>query len=478
VVPAIVYVASASHEPASWDTAELQGVPYILGIAHPTGFPFYVLLGYAWSHLLPLGSVAFRMNAMSAVAAAGAVALAYALAVELGAPRPVALLASLWLAFTHDIWQHAARAETQDLALLLSGAAVYAFVRWLRGGDGRWFLGAFAAYGLSLATHPNAMWVLPGFVAGALVAKRRPHGKQLAAAALAMLAGVLFYTYLPLRSAYVVAHGADPAHVLAGAPGGLFWNYDDPSTPAGLRLELTGAEFGAPAFLPAALDPAHYQAAFWALLREIAEQYGAFALALAVVGLVALWRRDWRVALVLLASCTFAVLFATIYTMEADVARYELLALWMVAPLLALAAPSSTDVAGAVGRFAYAIALATGAAIAFSAGTGNFVHAKGEGGRWIIDAVKPLTAPGSVVIAEWLDATSLAYGAYVDDSLPGRIVVGSQLSTMLETYREWARRRPVYLLADPTGFTLAPSQARPAGSIDAAHALYRILPQR
>ncbi len=48
--PAGAYIASASVEPASWDTAELQGVPYILGISHPTGFPFYVLLGYVWSH--------------------------------------------------------------------------------------------------------------------------------------------------------------------------------------------------------------------------------------------------------------------------------------------------------------------------------------------------------------------------------------------------------------------------------------------
>ena len=47
-VPAVAYVASVSHEPGSWDTAELQGVPYILGISHPTGFPFYVLLGFAW----------------------------------------------------------------------------------------------------------------------------------------------------------------------------------------------------------------------------------------------------------------------------------------------------------------------------------------------------------------------------------------------------------------------------------------------
>ena len=59
VLPATAYAASASTEPASWDTAELQGVPYILGITHPTGFPFYVLLGWAWSHAVPLGTIAF-----------------------------------------------------------------------------------------------------------------------------------------------------------------------------------------------------------------------------------------------------------------------------------------------------------------------------------------------------------------------------------------------------------------------------------
>ncbi|MBV8372075.1 MAG: DUF2723 domain-containing protein, partial [Candidatus Eremiobacteraeota bacterium] len=83
LVPAIAYVASASHEPASWDTAELQGVPYILGISHPTGFPFYVLLGYAWSHAVPLGTIAFRLNVMSGIAMAGAAAIAYGTALEL-----------------------------------------------------------------------------------------------------------------------------------------------------------------------------------------------------------------------------------------------------------------------------------------------------------------------------------------------------------------------------------------------------------
>lgn len=222
LVPAIVYVASASHEPASWDTAELQGVPYILGITHPTGFPFYVLLGWVWSHAIPLGTIAFRLNVFSGVALAAAAALAYACAVELGAWPPVALAASLWFSFTQNVWAHGARAEAQDLAVACEAFALYAFVRWMRGHGHRWFLAAFAGFGLGIAAHPNAIWLAPGLAAGAMVARSRPTAKLVAGALALTAAGLLLYLYLPLRSAYVVAHGLDPTHVLPGAGGGIF----------------------------------------------------------------------------------------------------------------------------------------------------------------------------------------------------------------------------------------------------------------
>ncbi|MBC7260533.1 MAG: DUF2723 domain-containing protein, partial [Chloroflexi bacterium] len=48
------------------DPGEYQFVLYELGIPHPTGYPLYVLLGYLWSRL-PIGSVAYRINLLSAV---------------------------------------------------------------------------------------------------------------------------------------------------------------------------------------------------------------------------------------------------------------------------------------------------------------------------------------------------------------------------------------------------------------------------
>src|SRR5450759_4703222 len=63
--------------------AEMQKAPPALDIAHPTGYPTYVLLGKLWS-FLPIGSVAFRMNLLSAVYAAVAVGLTVLILGRLG----------------------------------------------------------------------------------------------------------------------------------------------------------------------------------------------------------------------------------------------------------------------------------------------------------------------------------------------------------------------------------------------------------
>ena len=54
------------------DWAEAEMIPARLGILHPTGYPLYLFVNKAFT-LLPIGSVAYRANLLSAVAAAGEV---------------------------------------------------------------------------------------------------------------------------------------------------------------------------------------------------------------------------------------------------------------------------------------------------------------------------------------------------------------------------------------------------------------------
>lgn len=476
ILPAIAYIAGASHEPAAWDTAELQGVPYIMGIAHPTGFPFYVLLGYVWSHVLAFDSIAFRLNALCGVAGAITALAGYLVALEFDAWPPVAMAAAWWFAFVEVVWSHSVRAEAQVVAVTCAALALLSFLRWMRDGSAAAFLMAWLLFGLGVASHPNAIWIAPAMIVGSCIARRRPSMRLALLGGALAIAALGLYLYLPLRSAYVVAHGLDPVHVLRGAAGGIFWNYNDPSSASGLFNELSGIQSGAPAYALASLNPLRLQDAVWAFFEAIGSGFGAFALIAIGAGVVAMWKRDRRRTAVLVFACLTALVFSVTYANEADIFRYRLLGIWLAVPLLAAVFPSPV----AAGRryallgIAYLAFLSIGAGSALYARRSYFHHRSGEGGRWIINAVRPYVPPGGVVIVDgWLDATSLAYGAYADRSLPGRIVVSGYSGGDTGLYTVWANQRPVFVLTNPSNIPLVPG-AIGVARLDAYHELFRI----
>jgi len=326
---------------------------------------------------------------------------------------------------------------------------------------------------LGMAAHPNALWLFGGLIAGAIVAKRRPSFGLLAGSFALTALGLALYLYLPLRSAYIVAHGLDPTLAL-GTDGGIFWNYHNPSTRGGLLLDLTGAESSVPSYFLASFNPVHFQDAVWAFINGIGQQYGAFALILTLLGLGAAWKRDWRTTLFLCVACTLALLFSVTYNQEGDIGRYRLMALWVAVPFLGALVPSDfTGTRATLARIAMILFLAGGAAVAFYPQRGFFEHQEGEGGRWVINAVRPYVPPGAVLMVDWLDATSLAYGAYVDGSLAGRIIVSGWDPDKLDEYRRWARTRRVFILVNPNDVA-AIQGANDTADIDAYHALYEV----
>src|SRR5688572_1485858 len=72
-----LYVATLAPTTQFWDASEYIATGHILGIPHPPGNPFFVVLARTWDILLaPFGfSVATRINLLSAFMSAGAHAL-------------------------------------------------------------------------------------------------------------------------------------------------------------------------------------------------------------------------------------------------------------------------------------------------------------------------------------------------------------------------------------------------------------------
>ncbi|MGH9174547.1 MAG: glycosyltransferase family 117 protein, partial [Vicinamibacterales bacterium] len=149
------------------DSAEFQHAAYDLSIVHPTGYPLYLLLTRVFIAFVPFGEVAWRVNLLSALFCAAAIALVYLITKELSGSRLAGVFAA-GLAATHPlIWQQATIAEVNSLNLLLIAALMYALLRWARESPderGPPLEVAGLLLGLALANHRVSLLALPGVI--------------------------------------------------------------------------------------------------------------------------------------------------------------------------------------------------------------------------------------------------------------------------------------------------------------------------
>ncbi len=173
------------------DSGELVTAASNLAIPHPPGYPLYCLLGRLFT-IVPVGSVALRMNLFSALFGAISVALLYSLASRLTGDTAAALAASFFGLATL-LWSQSAAAEVYTLHLVI----LLLSIQCLTINDSKKAACA-GAYMTSLAilSHPTSLILIP------LVAYRafRTRGVLLPMAAL-FFAGLSIVLYLPIRSA-------------------------------------------------------------------------------------------------------------------------------------------------------------------------------------------------------------------------------------------------------------------------------------
>ncbi len=197
-----VYLRTLAVSIAWGDSPELTAAAWRAGVPHPTGYPLYMLLGYAFTHLCPWGSVAQRMNLLSALSAAGAVSLVYLLAWRLTHARWASALSALSLAFSQTFWSQAVIAEVYAFHLLLMAGVLGLVLTWERRGERRYLRLAAVAYGLCCTHHLLSGLLLPGLLVIGLGAKRREQFvRELRWTVPLFLLPLCLYAYLPLVSA-------------------------------------------------------------------------------------------------------------------------------------------------------------------------------------------------------------------------------------------------------------------------------------
>lgn len=200
------------------DAGEFQVAAWRLGLAHPTGYPLYLILGGIWQHLLALGGVnpAYALNMFSALLGAAAVALLYLCMIgwlqsPIGVRRTAALFTAVFFAVNFTFWSQNLIAEvytlhTLFLVLIFSVAGQLLSNRHdahpVTPSPSHLIILLGLLTGLALTHHATTLLLLPSLALVLWQARRGwiGSGKTWILALLALVTPLLLYLYIPLRS--------------------------------------------------------------------------------------------------------------------------------------------------------------------------------------------------------------------------------------------------------------------------------------
>ncbi|MDM8519100.1 DUF2723 domain-containing protein [Anaerolineales bacterium HSG6] len=177
------------------DAGEHQLAAPLLGIPHATGYPLYILLGKLWTLLIPMGSMAWRMNLLSAVGSALAASVTGLVIYQLSQIEgdnqsgvqhlrgqkqtlqgtslslPGAFIGALTLAFGLTLWQWSIITGVRSINVLFFALLTLEAILWAKQCTTnnqhqadkvlRWLA---LTVGLSLAHHRTTVFYLPSLV--------------------------------------------------------------------------------------------------------------------------------------------------------------------------------------------------------------------------------------------------------------------------------------------------------------------------
>ena len=356
VVTTACYVTTLAPTVTFVDSGELIAAADSLSVAHPPGFPLYVLVAHL-ATLLPLGTIAERVHLVSAVfagVAAAAVALLVLEVIRRQSPsdRPrqaiwaaaAAMSGGLLFGFSAALWSYATVAEVYTLNMALILIVALLVLRWAAGARNGLLFVAAALFGLALGVHHvTVALALPAMLWLVFRARGAPFlvGRTMfVAALLAAAAAALVYAYLPLA-----------------ASRGVGLNWGDPQTLERIWWHVTGKQYQAffdfspGQVLGSLADEGQF------VLRQFGPPWLPAALAAAVLGGIRLFHKDrtifWFLAIVVI----FNMGYTLVYPIAEDRDAYLLPTFAALALAAALGVHSLVPLRGMTRRMATGVAL-------------------------------------------------------------------------------------------------------------------------
>ncbi|OGD53708.1 hypothetical protein A3J78_02095 [Candidatus Beckwithbacteria bacterium RBG_13_35_6] len=187
------------------DIGELQTAACTLGIAHPPGYPTYIILGKIFT-LIPISNPAWRVNFMSAFFSICSLILFFKITKKVFRSGPAAFFAALILAFSQNFWYYSLVAEMYSLNVFFMNLFVYLvinkFPNQVRKLNLKLYYFFFFLLGLAQGNHRNITIITPLLVLYLILLKLKVfiNLKNVLKFCLLFILGLGIYLFLPLRS--------------------------------------------------------------------------------------------------------------------------------------------------------------------------------------------------------------------------------------------------------------------------------------
>jgi len=320
------------------DSGELILVAQGLGVAHPPGFPLWVILAHLAS-LVPLGNVAVRINFSSALFAALACAMltlvvaelmitvAYLLTRKRGAQQrkkggdpgvdrllmvASAIGAGLLMAFSRTLWSYATITEVYTLNTLLILIVFFMMLRWRRLVT-QTILSARLHAGATVTTHDRWLYAAAAVFGLALGDHHVTVGLTLpAVAVIVWTQGLKFFTSRRLLYAALISIGALVAvyaYLPFAASRSPLINWGNPRSLQEIWWHITGRQYRVFLSFTPAMMGVQFVEFSRMLLREFGPPWLPLPLAFAFAGFATAYRQDrttfWFLLFIVVANLAY-----------------------------------------------------------------------------------------------------------------------------------------------------------------------------
>ena len=213
------YLYTIAPTVSLWDCGEFIACSHILGVPHPPGTPFFVLLGRIFDIIIPFGEVAKRINFLSSFSSALSGGFLYLLILSVfhrfrenrGKRLPlsnhiIAVFSSISAGLSYSIWDTSVEAEVYSTSILILLIGLWFTLHWNENrkmtGDDNYLILLIYLIFLSFGIHLLPLLLIPGILVFVIMTDKKIfiNPKLIIFSLILIIIGITTYYYLMVRA--------------------------------------------------------------------------------------------------------------------------------------------------------------------------------------------------------------------------------------------------------------------------------------